>query len=707
MQTLVVELLTEELPPKALARLGQTFGDTLTKALAQEDFLGPGSESRWFATPRRLAAQITNVRDVAPDKSIELAGPSIKVGLDGAGKPTPALLGFARKNGVAPEALEQRDTPKGRAFFLRTTMRGSALAASVEAKVGAALRALPIPKMMRWGAGDAEFVRPVHGLVIMHGTRVIPGRIMGVESGATTQGHRFRSAGGVTLDNADEYADALKRRGHVIASFAERRARIVDALRTAAGSGAEAMADDALLDEVTSIVEWPVVYEGRFDEGFLDVPQECLVLSMKQHQKYFPLKEPASGKLLPRFLVVSNLDTPDPFNVVHGNERVLRARLADAKFFFDQDRKVRLDARVAQLAQVVYHSRLGTQLERVDRIERLTQPISRALELDPALAARAARLAKTDLLTGMVGEFPELQGIMGRYYAIGDGEPQDVADAIEDHYRPRFSGDVLPRSPVGCVVALADKLEMLAGLFGIGQVPSGDKDPFGLRRQALGVIRIVAERRLPLSLPCLVKKAFGVFQNPSAGTAESDFSKMVRVLEQLAPTAPDAALLDFMFDRMRGYFAEAGYTATEIDAVLAVRPERIDLIPLQLEAVRVFNTLPEAPALAAANKRIANILRKAARVPADFDHSLLLEPPERALAQQFERARSAAEAHFAAQHYEHMLKTFAGLRGAVDAFFDGVMVMADDERLRDNRVALLAQLRESMNRIADISKLAI
>jgi glycyl-tRNA synthetase beta chain len=689
METLLVELLTEELPPKALARLGQTFGDTLTKALAQEDFLGPGSESRWFATPRRLAAQITNVRDVAPDKSIELAGPSIKVGLDGAGKPTPALLGFARKNGVAPEALEQRDTPKGRAFFLRTTMRGSALAASVEAKVGAALRALPIPKMMRWGAGDAEFVRPVHGLVIMHGTRVIPGRIMGVESGATTQGHRFRSAGGVTLDNADEYADALKRRGHVIASFAERRTRIVDALRTAAGSGAEAMADDALLDEVTSIVEWPVVYEGRFDEGFLDVPQECLVLSMKQHQKYFPLKEPASGKLLPRFLVVSNLDTPDPFNVVHGNERVLRARLADAKFFFDQDRKVRLDARVAQLAQVVYHNRLGTQLERVDRIERLTQPISRALELDPALAARAARLAKTDLLTGMVGEFPELQGIMGRYYAIGDGEPQDVADAIEDHYRPRFSGDVLPRSPVGCVVALADKLEMLAGLFGIGQVPSGDKDPFGLRRQALGVIRIAAERRLALSLRCLVDRAFDVFE----GSADLEGAR--------------EALLDFMFDRMRGYFAEAGYTATEIEAVLAVRPERIDLIPLQLEAVRVFNTLPEAPALAAANKRIANILRKAARVPADFDHSLLIEPPERALAQQFERARSAAEAHFAAQHYEHMLKTFAGLRGAVDAFFDGVMVMADDERLRDNRVALLAQLRQSMNRIADISKLAI
>jgi len=689
METLLVELLTEELPPKALARLGQTFGDTLTKALAQEDFLGPGSESRWFATPRRLAAQITHVRDVAPDKAIELAGPSIKVGLDGAGKPTPALLGFARKNGVAPEALEQRDTPKGRVFFLRTTVRGSALAASVEAKVGAALRALPIPKMMRWGAGDAEFVRPVHGLVIMHGTRVIPGRIMGVESGATTQGHRFRSAGGVTLDNADEYADALKRRGHVIASFAERRTRIVDALRTAAGTGAQAMADDALLDEVTSIVEWPVVYEGRFDEGFLDVPQECLVLSMKQHQKYFPLKEPASGKLLPRFLVVSNLDTPDPFNVVHGNERVLRARLADAKFFFDQDRKVRLDARVAQLAQVVYHNRLGTQLERVDRIERLTQPISRALELDPALAARAARLAKTDLLTGMVGEFPELQGIMGRYYAIGDGEPQDVADAIEDHYRPRFSGDVLPRSPVGCVVALADKLEMLAGLFGIGQVPSGDKDPFGLRRQALGVIRIAAERRLALSLRCLVDRAFGVFE----GSAD---------LEQARE-----ALLDFIFDRMRGYFAEAGYTASEIDAVLAVRPERIDLIPLQLEAVRLFNTLPEAPALAAANKRIANILRKAARVPADFDHGLLVEPPERALAQQFERARSAADAHYAAQDYEHMLKTFAGLRGAVDAFFDGVMVMAEDERLRDNRVALLARLRESMNRIADISKLAI
>jgi len=689
MDPLLVELLTEELPPKALARLGQTFADTLTKALAQDDFLGPDSASRWFATPRRLAAQITNVRDVAPDKSVEVAGPSVKVGLDADGRPTPALLGFARKNGVAPEALEQRDTPKGRAFFLRATTRGSALALSLEAKVAAALRALPIPKIMRWGSGDAEFVRPVHGLVMMHGARVIPGKVLDVESGGTTQGHRFRSAGVVALESADDYADALERRGHVIAGFAERRSLIAKGLREAAGSDAETLADEALLDEVTALVEWPTVYEGRFDEAFLDVPQECLVLSMQQHQKYFPLKAPASGKLLSRFLVVSNLDTPDPFNVVHGNERVLRARLADAKFFYEQDRKVRLEARVPQLAQVVYHSRLGTQLERVGRIERLTLPISRALELDPAVPARAARLVKADLLTGMVGEFPELQGTMGRYYALGDGEPGDVADAIEDHYRPRFAGDVLPRAPVGCVVALADKLEMLAGMFGIGQVPSGDKDPFGLRRQALGVIRIVSERRLPLSLRSLVDEAFRVFEGSVA----------------LAPAQGE--LIEFIFDRMRGYFAEAGYSASEIDAVLAVQPERIDLIPLQLEAVKIFNTLPEAPALAAANKRIGNILRKATRVPASFDDTLLLEQPERALAAQFASARSAAEAHYAAQDYERMLKTFAGLRGAVDAFFDGVMVMADDERLRDNRVALLAQLRETMNRIADISKLAI
>jgi glycyl-tRNA synthetase beta chain len=481
----------------------------------------------------------------------------------------------------------------------------------------------------------------------------------------------------------------LEQEGHVSASFDKRRARIASALGEAASGAAEVSADEALLDEVTALVEWPVVYEGRFSEAFLDVPPECLVLSMKQHQKYFPLRERASSKLLPRFLLVSNLATDDPENIVHGNERVLRARLADAKFFYDQDRKTPLEARIPQLAHVVYHNRLGTQLERVGRLERLALAISRALGIEPDAPARAARLCKADMLTGMVGEFPELQGVMGRYYALHDGESATVADAIEQHYRPRFSGDALPGSTEACVVALADKLESLAGLFGIGQVPSGDRDPFGLRRQALGVIRILAERTLPLVLSTVVDDAFGVFEGALTHEKARD------------------DLLEFLFDRMRGYLAEAGYSAAEIDAVLAVRPARIDLVPLQLDAVRVFNTLPEAPALAAANKRIGNILKQATRIPPAFDDTLLVEEPERVLANLFRKVRAHAEERYAARDYQSMLKTFAGLRGAVDAFFDGVMVMTGDERLRDNRLALLAQLRESMNRIADISKLAV
>ena len=440
---------------------------------------------------------------------------------------------------------------------------------------------------------------------------------------------------------------------------------------------------------MTALTEAPAVYEGRFGAEFLEVPQECLVLSMKQHQKYFPLFDPASAKLLPRFLVVSNLKADDPANIVHGNERVLRARLSDAKFFYDQDRKVRLEERVPQLAHVVYHNRLGTQLERVERIQRLSGAIARALGIDALLAERAAWLAKADLLTGMVGEFPELQGTMGRYYALHDGEPRAVADAIEAHYRPRYAGDALPEAPIACAVALADKLESLAGLFGIGQQPTGDKDPYGLRRQALGVIRILAERDLPLRLSALVADAYAVFEPAS----------------KLKPA--QAELLAFFYDRMRGYFADAGYSTAEVDAVLSLKPDLVHLIPRQLEAVKMFNRLPEAPSLAAANKRIGNILKQAGRVPSDFDGALLVEPAEKTLAVEFAAARADADRHYAVQDYTGMLKRLAALKAPVDAFFDGVMVMTDDARLRDNRVALLAQLHGTMNRIADISKLAV
>ena len=687
--TLLVEILTEELPPKALARLAQAFANALRADLDQDGFLEHGAEMRWFATPRRLAVTLSRVRAVAPDAPVERQGPLVKSALDAKGQPTQALLGFARKNGVSVEILEQRDTPKGKAFFYRAMATGSVLDTNLELKVAAALKALPIPKVMRWGGGDAEFVRPAHGLVMLHGSRIVPGAVLGLESGNKTLGHRFLSSGPVVLNDAGDYERALRDEGHVIASFDERRAAIAQGLKEAAGDAAAFAPDDALLDEVTALTEAPAVYAGSYSSEFLDVPQECLVLSMKQHQKYFPLLDAGSKKLIARFLVVSNLPTADPGNIVHGNERVLRARLSDAKFFFDQDRKVTLESRVPQLASVVYHNRLGTQLQRVERLRALAGRYAGALGVNVEHAQRAAWLAKADLVTGMVGEFPELQGVMGRYYALHDGEPQDVADAIEAHYRPRYAGDAVPEGRVSAAVALADKLETLAGLFGIGQQPTGDKDPYGLRRAALGVIRILAERRLALDLTTLVADAFAVFD----------------ASYKLAPA--QAELMSFLVERMRGLFAESGYSTSEIDAVLALKPARIDLVPLQLEAVKMFNTLPEAPSLAAANKRIGNILKKAGAARPEFDPSLLVEDAEKALGAAFTLARASAEQSYAAQDYTGMLKSLAALKGPVDAFFDGVMVMAEDERLRENRIALLAQLQQTMNRIADISRLAV
>ena len=688
MDTLLVELLTEELPPRALARLGRAFAQALLDDLRHEQLAVPKSAMRWFATPRRLAVALTNINAQAADRPIELQGPSVKAGLDAQGRPTPALAGFARKCGVPTEALEQRDTPKGKVFVYRSVARGVVLGLELADKVATALRSLPIPKMMRWGAGNAEFVRPVHGLVMLHGARLIPGEVLGVESGRQTLGHRFLATAPLVLTHADEYEQALRERGAVIASFETRRNEIAEALERAAGSDSMIARDDALLDEVTALTEMPAVYRGSFEREFLEVPQECLILSMKQHQKYFPLLDRASGKLLPTFLVVSNLKTDEPRNIIHGNERVLRARLADAKFFYDQDRRTPLEARVPQLAQVVFHNRLGTQLDRVERLTRLGAAIARMLQVDTTLAERAARLAKTDLLTGMVGEFPELQGTMGRYYALHDGEDPAVADAIETHYRPRFAGDVLPEGGLACAIALADKLELLAGLFGIGQQPTGEKDPYALRRHALGVIRILAERGLPLLLTQLIDQAFETFAGIRGFTAaRSD-------------------LESFFFDRMRGYLGDSGASTTEIEAVLALRPDSIHLVPRQLDAVRIFNRLPEAPSLAAANKRIGNILKQAGRVLPQFDDALLVEPAERTLASDFAAARCDADRHFAEQDYAGMLRRLAALKDAVDAFFDGVMVMSEDVRLRDNRVALLAQLHGTMNRVADISKLA-
>lgn len=680
---LLVELLTEELPPRSLLSLARAFERGVFDGLVSRRLLEKPSRdsSKAFATPRRLAVLIPDVLATAHDSQLEISGPSVTA-------PAQAVAGFAKKHGIGVEALEQRETPKGKVYVARVTSRGATLDAALSGVVGEAIQKLPIARVMRWGDGDAQFVRPVHGLVMLHGSRVIPGTVLGVESGAKTAGHRFMGEATITLRSADEYESRLAAEGKVIADFAARRREIERQLaETAAREGGSLGEHADLLDEVTALVEHPSVYVGRFDAAFLEVPQECLILTMRQNQKYFPLFD-AAGKLQPRFLIVSNMQVAEPRHIVGGNERVVRPRLEDARFFYDQDRKIRLEARVPQLARVVYHNKLGSQLDRVQRVQLLAGQIARSLGADAVLSERAAWLAKADLLTGMVGEFPELQGIMGRYYALHDGEPREVADAIEAHYRPRFAGDRLPEHPVACAVALADKFDTLAGLFGIGQAPTGDRDPFGLRRAALGVIRILVERKLELPLFDLVSAGFAGFAGkPGFGDAHADLEM-------------------FIFDRARGYFQEGGYTANEVEAVLCLNPTRLDLIPRQLEAVRAFSALPEAESLAAANKRIANILKQAHAVPVDFDPGLMLLPEEKALATTFSRLRPDVEKAFRTLDYTGALKALASLKVPVDAFFDKVMVMDKDARVRDNRIGFLGTLYRTMNRIADLSKLA-
>jgi glycyl-tRNA synthetase beta chain len=681
--TLLVELLTEELPPKSLKALSEVFASTVFFDLQKERFLCHGSVVRAFATPRRLALSITEVREHSPSAERTMPGPPVKA-------PAQAIEGFARKNRVAVDALLTQQTPKGEIFAARVIAAGTALDAVLAAKIEAALRTLPALKSMRWGTGDVQFVRPVHGLVMMHGEREVPGVVLGVPASGTTRGHRFMGARSIALRSADEYEARLREDGMVIAGFAARRAEIGRQLAAAAAREGATLGNawEDLLDEVTALVEHPSVYAGAFDAAYLDVPPECLILTMRRNQKYFPLFD-AAGRLLPKFLIVSNMRLADPRHIVGGNERVVRPRLEDARFFYRQDRKRRLEERVPELARVVYLNKLGSQLERVERVQLLAGRIARDLEADAAAAERAAWLAKADLLTGMVGEFPELQGTMGRYYARHDGEPAAVADAIEAHYRPRFAGDALPEGPVACAVALADKLDTLAGLFGLGQQPSGDKDPFGLRRAALGVVRILIERQFDLALPDLIGGAF-------AGHAGK-------------VAAAQADLQTFIFERMRGYFQDAGYSANEIESVLSLAPARIHLVPRQLEAVRAFAAMPEAESLAAANKRVANILRQAAakgECHANADAAALKEPAERELCDALRGTVAGASRSLERGDFTGYLKSFAALKAPVDAFFDQVMVMADDPALRRQRLALLADLRQAMNRIADISKLA-
>lgn len=678
---LLVELLTEELPPKALQRLGQEFALKTLDGLVASGLVDAGADHTFFATPRRLAVRVSSVRERAPDTGREVQGPSVSA-------PAQAVAGFAKKCGVAVEALKKQQTPKGEIYAARVTSIGQKLDDVLAGKIEAALKALPVPKLMRWGAGSAQFARPVHGLVMLHGSSIVPGAVLGITSSNKTLGHRFLAGGAITLKHAEDYESALGNQGKVIAGFAGRRAEISKQLVEAA-AGAALVADDALLDEITAIVEAPTAYAGEFSPEFLAVPEECLILSMQQHQKYVPLRDGKTGKLLPRFLFVSNIGASEPQEIIHGNERVLRARLSDAKFFYDQDRRTRLEARVPRLAHVVYHNQLGSQLERVERIQLLAGKIARELGADPQLAGRAAWLSKADLLTDMVGEFPELQGTMGCYYALHDGEPKEVADAIGAHYQPRFAGGELPRGNIAVAVALSDKLYSLAGLFGIRQMPTGDKDPFGLRRAALGVIRILIERDLPLSVHDLIDWAFAVYEGKIGG-ANTDLEM-------------------FIEERLNGYLRDRGYSALEVDSVLSVGHGRINDSVRQLEAVQAFSKLPEAQSLAAANKRVVNILKQAAAKGESFANvglEELKEPAERALFEALAAASRRATPLFKQGDFTGYLKSFAVLKAPVDAFFDSVMVMVEDGALRRSRLALLADLREQMNRIADISKLA-
>jgi len=708
---LLVELFVEELPPKALKKLGQAFAQVLYEQLQAQGLAAADSAVTPYASPRRLAAHITRVAGRAADKAVQVKLMPVSVGLGADGQPTPALLKKLQALGADASAvprLKRQPDGKAEALFLDSVVAGAKLDVGLQKALTEAIAGLPIPKVMTYqlhqgtalpGWDSVQFVRPAHGLLALHGDAVVPVTALGLRAGRTTHGHRFEAAQDpITIDHADRYAATLREQGAVIASFEERRAAIESQLKSAAaqvGPALAAIKDEALLDEVTALVERPNVLACQFDAEYLAVPQECLILTMKANQKYFPLLD-AAGELTNRFLVVSNITPRDPSAVIAGNERVVRPRLADAKFFFDQDRKKTLDSRVPQLAQVVYHGRLGTQGERVERVRAIARTIGQQLG-GAALAQSAdtaARLAKADLLTDMVGEFPELQGVMGGYYARHDGLSEDIAFAIEDHYKPRFAGDELPRGQVGTVVALADKLETLVGMFGIGNLPTGDRDPFALRRHALGVIRMLVEQTLPLQLSALIDTAAGTF------AGKPDFNPRL-VMDELAGK--------FIHDRLAGSLREQGFSAQEVDAVLALRPQRLSQVHPHLDAVRAFALLPEAPALAAANKRIGNILKKAeaeSAVDAHVSELLLQEPAEQALYAALQQVVPRADAQFERGDYTASLQTLAALRAPVDAFFDHVMVNAEQADLRLNRQGLLKRLHQAMNRVADLARLA-
>jgi len=701
-RNLLVELFVEELPPKSLKKLGDSFAKTLSASLESQGLAAEGSTVTAFASPRRLAVHITGVLAQAADEAVSQKLMPVKVGLDAEGQATPALLKKLGSLGIDASvvpALKREQAGKTEMLFFDSMATGATLTQGLQKALEDALAKLPIAKVMTYQLADGwdsvNFVRPAHGLVALHGADVVPVGVLGLTAGRETQGHRFEaSVEKVVLSDADSYVQQLETDGAVIPCFEKRRADISRQLAEVADSeGLKPIEDDDLLDEVTALVERPKVFLGKFEAEYLDVPQECLILTMKVNQKYFPLLD-ADGKLTNKFLIVSNISPDDPSLVVGGNERVVRPRLADAKFFYDQDRKHSLASRVEKLGKVVYQSKLGTQLQRVERVTSLAGLIARLLGADKADAERAAHLAKADLVTDMVGEFPDLQGTMGRYYALHDGEKPEVADAIEAHYRPSFAGDVLPQGALACAVALADKLETLVGIYGIGKVPTGDKDPFALRRQALGILRILLETPLDLPLPALLKS-----------TVDNFPSDMLS-----ASTAKDVE--GFMLDRLRGYLREQGFDVAQIEAVLAVSDGTLHEVLSRLQGVKSFAVLGVAKDLAAANKRVRNIMRKNAEelgelVPKAANPSLFEDDAERELYQAIQDIAPMAHRYYEQGDYSNNLKTLVTLKPFIDDFFDNVMVMAEEQKLRINRAALLQQLGRLMNQTADISKLAV
>ena len=718
---LLIELFVEELPPKALNKLGIAFAEGLMTSLKAQGLTAEGALVTSYASPRRLAAHITQVNSEAADKQVQHKLMPVSVGLNAEGQATPALLKKLQSLGLSPEAVAQlKRAPDGKAeaLFYDSLVQGVLLTPGVQAALDETIAKLPIPKVMSYqleancelpGWSSVKFVRPAHGLVAMHGSQVLPVKALGLTAGNSTKGHRFEAKlAQVVFPHADDYAERLAQDGAVVANYQARSRDMIRQLRAKAQQchavlevergmhtliDAEienALLENALVQEVTALVERPNVMVCSFEKQFLDVPQECLILTMKANQKYFPLLDMA-GKLTNQFLVVSNISPEDASAVIGGNERVVRPRLADAKFFFDQDRKKTLVSRVEGLGKVVYHNKLGTQGERTERVRAIAKGLAALLHHagDKGFLQAvdtAAQLAKTDLLTDMVGEFPELQGTMGAYYARHDGLPEEVAQAIEDHYKPRFAGDELPRNIIGMVVALADKLETLVGMFGIGNLPTGDRDPFALRRHALGVVRMLGAGQLRLDLKQVIPLSVAVF-----GSRITD---------------PSAALLEFIYDRLSGSLREQGFSAQEVEAVLALRPGQLGEVYPRLEAVRQFAALPESQALAAANKRIANILKKAPEVDAHVNQALLQEDAEKALYAAMQKIAPQALAQFEAGNYTASLQTLAALRAPVDAFFDDVMVNAEAMDLRLNRQGLLKSLHLAMNRVADLSCLA-